>query len=501
VRTSSSPDARTDTPGDTTRIGRFEARALLGGVALVLGAVPFLLLWLLVQRSWSPLSALDGDVAADLNASVSGSPTLVSALRAVTDLGSGGTAVLVLVLATVFLLVRGQRRLAAFTTTVGIGLAVLSPLTKAVVDRARPVVASPVVETPASASFPSGHAMASLVTWTVVLLLVLPAVRRRLRPWLVGATALVVVAVGFTRLALGVHFVSDVLAGWALGAAWLAVTAAAFRGWQHDRGVTTSEPLDPLEIASDQGPRAAPAGAPAPLRVRATALRLLVVAAGLLAVLTALGLLVTRVLDETWLGRLDRGVAAWAVAVRSPGLTSVVEALGRLSSTPVVLGLGLSLATVALAVTRSWRPVVFVGVALAGEVLLYVLTSQVVGRARPGVADLTSELPTAASWPSGHVTAAAALYGAVAAVVLALARSRWRWTVLALPLVLAPAIGGSRIYVAAHYPTDVLAGLALGGLWVWACARLLLPRSEAEVSRPAPRARGRRLRRRRRRGR
>ena len=55
------------------------------------------------------------------------------------------------------------------------------------------------------------------------------------------------------------------------------------------------------------------------------------------------------------------------------------------------------------------------------------------------------------------------------------ARGRWRWPVLAVPLLLAPAIGVSRVYVAAHHPTDVLAGLALGAVWVWACARFLLP--------------------------
>ena len=476
MRPVSSPDARPDAPADTTRISRFEVRALLGWAALVLGAVPFLLLWLLVQRSWAPLPALDGDVAADLNAAVSRSPVLVTVLRAVTTLGDTATVVLVFVLATVFLLVRGQRRLAVFAATTGIGLAVLVPLTKAIADRARPVLDSPVVETPSGASFPSGHAMGSLVTATVVLLLVLPAVRRRRRPWLVAATALAVLAVGATRLALGVHFVSDVLAGWALGAAWLAVTTAAFRGWQHESGIATDEPLDPLEIAADRAPRA-PWAAPTDQPVLTTALRLLVVAAGLLAVLTALGLTVTRVLGDTWLGRLDRGVAAWAVEVRSPGLTSVADAVDSLSSTSAVLGVGLSLATTTLAVTRSWRPVAFVGVALGGEVLLHVLVSQLVGRPRPAVADLTSELPAAASWPSGHTTAAAALYGAVAAVVLALSRSRWRWAVLAIPLVLAPVVGGSRVYVAAHHLTDVLAGLALGGLWVWACAVLLLPRA------------------------
>ena len=66
-------DPRT-TPADTTGIGRFGARALLGWAAVVVGLAPFLLLWLLVQRSWSPLGALDGEVAAGLNDAVSRSP-------------------------------------------------------------------------------------------------------------------------------------------------------------------------------------------------------------------------------------------------------------------------------------------------------------------------------------------------------------------------------------------------------------------------------------------
>ncbi|MGY1836298.1 phosphatase PAP2 family protein [Blastococcus sp. SYSU DS0510] len=213
---------------DSWGIGRFELRAFLGWAALVVGAAPFLLLWMLVQRSWSPLESLDGDVAAALNERVSDSPHLVSALRVVTDLGGTGVAVLVMTLATAFLLLRRQRRLAAFVATAGLGLAVLGPVTKAIVDRARPVVDPPIVDTPLNTSFPSGHAITALVVWGTLLLVALPSVRRRARPWLISATALLVVLVGLTRLALGVHFVSDVLAGWALGASWLAITAAAF---------------------------------------------------------------------------------------------------------------------------------------------------------------------------------------------------------------------------------------------------------------------------------
>lgn len=485
------PAHRTDDPARTKGLGRFGTRAALGWIAVVVGAVPFLLLWLLVQRAWGPLSRLDGDVAAELNEWVSRSPRTVTVLGAVTDLAGTLAAALIFTLMTLFLLVRRQRRLAAFTATAGLGLPLLGPLTKALVDRARPLVDVPVVETPSNASFPSGHALTGLVTFGVLLLVVLPAVHRRARPWLIAGTALLVLAIGFTRLALGVHFVSDVLAGWALGIAWLAVTVATFRVWQHRSGVHVDEPLNPLDVPPDQALQPAPAADPVLPEGRATAVGLLAWAAVLFVVLSAAGLLVTRALADTWLGRFDLDVVAWFVDVRTEGLTSVMTAVGTLSGTSAVIGVSLSLAVLGLAVTASWRPVAFVAVAVLGEVLLYVVVGQVVGRARPDVLDLTSGLPVGASWPSGHVAAAAALYGAVAAVVLTYSHARWRRAVLVLPLLLPPVIGVTRIYVAAHHPTDVVAGLVLGGVWVLACARLVLRRPPdqavpaAQAARPA----------------
>ncbi|SEL97902.1 undecaprenyl-diphosphatase [Blastococcus sp. DSM 46786] len=459
----------------TTGLGRFGLRAVLGLVALLAGAVPFLLLLLLVQVEWSPLAALDGEVAAGLNAAVVDSPTTVRVLRAVTDLGGHPAAILVFTLTTLFLLIRGQRRLAAFAAVTGLSLPVLVPLTKALVDRARPVVADPVSELPSNASFPSGHATVSLVTFGTLALLVLPAVRRGLRPWVVAAALLLALAVGFTRLALGVHFVTDVLAGYALGAGILAVTTAAFRAWQHEDHHHPDEPLDPLEVEPRVMPRAAPTGQPALPDGRRTAARLLVAAAALSVVLIALGLLVTGVLGGTGLGRFDRAVVDAFVEARTPPLTDVTAAVERLSGTAMVIALPLTLAVLALAITGSWRPVVFLLVTVAGELGIYFVVSRTVDRARPTVADLTSGLPTAASWPSGHVAAAAALYGALAALVLTLARGRWRWAVLAVPVLVVPAAALSRIYTAAHYPTDVLAGAVLGTVWVLVCARYLLP--------------------------
>jgi membrane-associated phospholipid phosphatase len=468
-------DGREPGHEELSGLGRFEGRAALGWLAVVVGAAPFLALWLLVEREWAPLALIDGDVAAWLNAAVSGSPPTVSVLRAVTALGGTGTAVLVFGLITVFLLIRRQQRLAAFAATTGLGLAVLGPVTKAIVDRARPVVDVPVVDTPSNASFPSGHSMTALVTCGVLLVLLLPAVPRRARPWLVAGTALLVVAVGFTRLALGVHFVSDVLAGWALGGAWLAVTVGSFRAWQHRSGVHPVEPLDPLEVDPADAPLPAPAGGRVLPAGRTTAMRLVLAAAAVWIAWSALGLLVTGALGDTWVGRADRAVVEWLVGLRSDALTTVMKGVGTLSGTTAIIALSLSLAVVALAVTASWRPVVFVLVTIVGEVLLYFVVGQVVGRLRPDVADLTDGLPTGASWPSGHAAAAAALYGALAVLVVSLSRSRWRWAVVGIPLLIAPSIAISRIYVAAHFPSDAVAGLVLGGLWVLVCARALAP--------------------------
>ncbi|MGY1836937.1 phosphatase PAP2 family protein [Blastococcus sp. SYSU DS0510] len=459
----------------TAGMGRFGLRAGLGLVALLAGLVPFLLLLLLVEREWSPLASLDGAVADDLNSVVSGSPALVSVLRVVTDLGGNAAAILVFTLTTVFLLIRGQRRLAAFTVVTGIGLAVLVPLTKALIGRARPMVESPVSELPSNASFPSGHAAVSLVTWGTLALLALPAVRRALRPWVITAAVLVTLAVGFTRLALGVHFVTDVLAGYALGAGILAVTTAAFRGWEHDHHARPDAAVDPLDVEPRDASHLAPSRQPALPRGKRTVVRLLGAAGALAVALILLGLLVTAVLGDTALGRLDRQVVQAVVELRTPTLTDIADAVEKLSGTAMVIAVPLTLGTVALAVTGSWRPVLFVLLTLLGELGIYFVVSRTVDRMRPSVADLTSGLPTAASWPSGHAAAAAALYGALAALVITLASSRWRWAVLAVPVLLAPAIALARIYTAAHYPTDVVAGLLLGTVWVLVCARYLLP--------------------------
>lgn len=105
----------------------------------------------------------------------------------------------------------------------------LTAVAKASVDRPRPVTA---LATASSSSFPSGHALGVMVAVGALLVLLVPVLRGNARLAAVGGGALVVAAVGIARVALGVHHPSDVLAGWALGWAYLTAWVLLLKPWQ-----------------------------------------------------------------------------------------------------------------------------------------------------------------------------------------------------------------------------------------------------------------------------
>lgn len=95
--------------------------------------------------------------------------------------------------------------------------------------------------------------MSSTFVYGSLLLTFLPVIGRRYRPVVVGGAMLLVLAIGFSRLALGVHYITDVVGGVVLGLAWLAASTAAFSIWRVERGrppVDVSEGLEP-EAAED----------------------------------------------------------------------------------------------------------------------------------------------------------------------------------------------------------------------------------------------------------
>ena len=212
------------------------ARLIRGAVAMVLFVVPVLLLGFAVRQQFDPLIRLDNDL-----------------IRRATDFTrEHGTADALLALQTLsqplllYILATGvalwawrfkglrNRALWAFVTMMvawNIGL-----LAKALVGRARPIVDDPISHSPGY-SFPSGHAFNVAVVTTVVVFLLWPLLSRvghRVAIALAVAFALVV---GLDRLFLGVHFPSDVLAGYVLG---VGITFSSWLGFIGKTAATSS---------------------------------------------------------------------------------------------------------------------------------------------------------------------------------------------------------------------------------------------------------------------
>jgi membrane-associated phospholipid phosphatase len=110
--------------------------------------------------------------------------------------------------------------------------------------------------------------------------------------------------------------------------------------------------------------------------------------------------------------------------------------------------------------------------ALPGGVLLNVLLKYLYQRARPSFADPIVTL-SSFSFPSGHTSGATLFYGVLAAYLVCLSsswRARAAWTALAVTMVaLVALVGLSRIYLGAHYLSDVLAAAVVSGAWLATC--------------------------------
>lgn len=125
-------------------------------------------------------------------------------------------------------LIRGQRRAALFLFVSVELSAVVTEVAKALANRPRPVTALVKAD---STSFPSGHALGTMVAVLALLTVGLPLVSPPVRRWLIGAGVAVVVLVGVGRVMLNVHNPSDVVAGWALGYAYFAACYPLLGRW------------------------------------------------------------------------------------------------------------------------------------------------------------------------------------------------------------------------------------------------------------------------------
>ena len=462
-------------------------RALAPLVTVTAAAFLFALLLIFVRLQWAPLESVDHRAAAGLNRLVAGHAAIVSVIKAVTWLGSSGVLWTVTGLAAVVLAIRRRWRLALYLLVAGAGALTLDPILKTLVGRLRPVVADPIAYGTGN-SFPSGHALGSIVCYGALYLVFLPVASGKWRRRFTVVIATLIVAIGASRLLLGVHFISDVLGGWARGIAWLGVTAFAFELSRQAGGTPATEPitegLEP-ESRTDLLP-----AEPEKTMDHDRARKYGRIAAGvvvawvlIVGILTGIGklIMITHNGNGDLLG--DRTIPRWFLAHRTPSLNHWSLDVSNLGATQDILIVSVITCVVFLAVTRRWRPVIFIAVVLFGELTAFLLIEEIVKRPRPAVPHLDSGLPTSA-FPSGHMAATTCLYVAIAILVIGHARGWWRYLFLIPAIVMPVAIATARMYRGEHHPTDILASVLFAALWLTATTTLIKPNTDAFYRRP-----------------
>jgi len=155
----------------------------------------------------------------------------------VTSLGSVTVLTLITVLAVAFLVAVRKHTTAIFVAIAVSSGALVGSALKSLFFRARPDVVPHLVHV-SSASFPSGHAMNSAVVYlTLATLLARSQQAVRVRIFLLATAIFLTMLVGISRVFLGVHWPSDVVAGWSVGAAWAVMCSLVGKTLQSRRQI------------------------------------------------------------------------------------------------------------------------------------------------------------------------------------------------------------------------------------------------------------------------
>ncbi|MER5670992.1 phosphatase PAP2 family protein [Pseudonocardia alni] len=182
----------------------------VAAVLLVLAGVLIALAWTGVLQS--------GDTETAIGLAADRVPGVTVVALVVTELGNTVGSTAVGLVGAAVLAVRGRAAEGLCLAAVPLVASAVFTVIKRLLDRARPPADLQVMAV-ANESLPSGHATMVAAAWTTLVLVLWPVLRTRGRALLTAFAVLWAGAVGFTRIYLGVHWLSDVLAGWTLGAA------------------------------------------------------------------------------------------------------------------------------------------------------------------------------------------------------------------------------------------------------------------------------------------
>ncbi|MFJ5601103.1 phosphatase PAP2 family protein [Micromonospora parva] len=196
----------------------------------------------------------------------------------------------------------------------------------------------------------------------------------------------------------------------------------------------------------------------------------------LLGLMVLLGVLVTRVFARTWPFTAEDTVNRELAADRTGDWNNVSLVFSTLASTQMIVVVTVLVALALRLWLKRWREPLFLCAAVTAQALVFLLTTLAIDRRRPAVEHMDVSPPTS-SFPSGHTSAAVALYVGIAVLMALRARStgaKVAWWTLLLMVPLGVAL--TRMYRGMHHPSDVVASFVNGGTCVAIMARAVLDR-------------------------
>jgi undecaprenyl-diphosphatase len=186
-----------------------------------------------------------------------------------------------------------------------------------------------------------------------------------------------------------------------------------------------------------------------------------------------IGALAVAVMEIAVVARADIAIAGAIHSLTTEWLTSLWMAVSDLAAPKAILLMTLAMSGL-LVVGRHWHGAAALVLSVLAAQVAVELAKELISRPRPGGADAIVD-PSGFSFPSAHSASAVALYLMLAVIAAGLLKPRLRILAYIAAALVVALVGFSRVYLGAHYPTDVLAGWLLGGVIVIAAWRLCSP--------------------------
>ena len=161
---------------------------------------------------------------------------------------------------------------------------------------------------------------------------------------------------------------------------------------------------------------------------------------------------------------LDHAIEQALYAIRNPHIVQAFIWISELASETTIIGLT-AVAIILLVRRRKWPAISGLIISVLGSTAVVLVLKYLVARVRP--AGIAAYQESGFSFPSWHATSVVAFYGFILFLMWEALTPLQRKIKLAAVGIIILAVGFSRLYLGVHYPSDVLAGYLLGGLFVW----------------------------------